>query len=84
LHRATQSSRRQLQRFVMTTIRVMAWHQRAMPTAHATRTTPGKKPFGSKLRAAQRLSQERSCVNNMSAIKVREHPIPADLSRAIT
>ena len=36
--------RRQLQRFVINTIRVMAWPERAYLTAHAAKTSPGKSP----------------------------------------
>ena len=57
IHCSRQALRGQLQRFVMTTIRVMARPQRAKPSAHATRATPGKTHSVSKLRAARRLSQ---------------------------
>ena len=42
IYRPKRPFRGQLQRFVMTTIRVMAWPVRAKLTAHATKATPGK------------------------------------------
>ena len=48
IHRFTQHLRGQLQRQVMTTICVMAWHQRSKLSAHATEQTPLQKSFSTK------------------------------------
>jgi hypothetical protein len=61
----------------MNTIRVMAWPERAYLTAHAAKTTPGKIPSVSKLRAFSLLQQ-------INTIQTCEHPIPANSPHAIT
>jgi hypothetical protein len=76
--------RRQLQRFVMNTIRVMACPVRAKLTAPAIKATTGKHLSVLRSERQYRLFPADSLLHQRFPIQTREHPIPADYAHAIT
>ena len=64
----------QLQRFVMNTIRVMAWLERANLTAHATRATHSESP---------RCQTASRCASPTASLQFRRsHPMPSRMTAA--